>query len=381
LEFYINLAPVANATVDQIFGTINMDFTFNAINSYDPDGTIVNYTWDFGDGVIVYDTSSIITYSFSQPSTYNVQLTVKDDMGLTDKLDKPIQITVIKANNPPGNVEIISNLVEKGHKNIDYTFEITADDPDENDTIRFVIDWGDGKEKTISAFMNTTDKFTIDYSWDTYGIYKISVYAEDNNNSVSNTRTINAYIDVYPINDIIIGYLIDTDSNDEYEMFHNDNTGKNINVEKHNETAYLIDYDDDGDWDYIFDLENNVLKAYQSDDEGIQGDYSMIIIGFLVILVLIILLLLIYRKDTDEKDESEKEELDEDIPDETSEEEKEEPKKEEKKKPGRKKSTGTKTQKKSSTQKPKKTTKKTPAKKTTTKKSTAKKTTPKKTKK
>ena len=51
---------------------------FNASNSYDPDESIENYTWDFGDGTISYE--SDVTHSFEDSNTpYKVTLTIKDE--------------------------------------------------------------------------------------------------------------------------------------------------------------------------------------------------------------------------------------------------------------------------------------------------------------
>ncbi len=56
--------------------------TFNATGSTDADGTIENYSWDFGDG----NTASGITatHSFESSGTFNVKLTVTDNDGLKD---------------------------------------------------------------------------------------------------------------------------------------------------------------------------------------------------------------------------------------------------------------------------------------------------------
>ncbi|MEM0096733.1 MAG: PKD domain-containing protein, partial [Candidatus Bathyarchaeia archaeon] len=53
--------------------------TFNASNSYDPDGTIVEYVWDFGDGKSGNGIS--VTHVYSKPGHYCVQLTVIDEGG------------------------------------------------------------------------------------------------------------------------------------------------------------------------------------------------------------------------------------------------------------------------------------------------------------
>ena len=50
--------------------------------SWDEDGQIVNYTWDFGDGKYNYTDNPI--HIFTENGEYNVTLTVRDNSGLED---------------------------------------------------------------------------------------------------------------------------------------------------------------------------------------------------------------------------------------------------------------------------------------------------------
>ena len=63
------------------FSFIADNFTsfFNASSSYDRDGTIFSYDWDFGDGTS--GTGMIINHTYSENGTYNVTLTVLDNDG------------------------------------------------------------------------------------------------------------------------------------------------------------------------------------------------------------------------------------------------------------------------------------------------------------
>jgi|GEM_PF-2893195 len=65
--------------------------TFDGSDSFDPDGTIVNYQWDFGDGIT--DTGVSIIHSYPTEDIYTVSLTVTDDAGNTNSLSRNIIIT------------------------------------------------------------------------------------------------------------------------------------------------------------------------------------------------------------------------------------------------------------------------------------------------
>jgi len=80
----LNRPPVASFTASATTVYTGEVIYFNASESYDPDGSIVSYVWDFGDGNTTTVTSSVITHSYIAPGTYNVTLTVFDDDGLSN---------------------------------------------------------------------------------------------------------------------------------------------------------------------------------------------------------------------------------------------------------------------------------------------------------
>lgn len=55
--------------------------SFDAQNSYDPDGTIANYVWSFGDGTWWETDQPTITHTYQAVGEYSVQLVVEDDYG------------------------------------------------------------------------------------------------------------------------------------------------------------------------------------------------------------------------------------------------------------------------------------------------------------
>jgi len=77
----INTPPVAIIQTDSISGEAPLTVTFDASGSYDPDadGSIVSYSWDFGDGST--STGMKTSHIFTSAGEYTVTLTVTDDHG------------------------------------------------------------------------------------------------------------------------------------------------------------------------------------------------------------------------------------------------------------------------------------------------------------
>jgi len=87
-----NQPPTASFTFSPKNPLVNEEITFDASASTDPDGSIVSYEWDFGDGNITKTTEEKINHSYSEAGNYNVTLTVKDDKGATNSTAKVITV-------------------------------------------------------------------------------------------------------------------------------------------------------------------------------------------------------------------------------------------------------------------------------------------------
>ncbi len=75
-----NVAPVALTTgTTPTSGTAPLTVSFVGSSSYDPDGAIASYVWNFGDGTS--STLSNVTHTYSTAGTYNASLTVTDNSG------------------------------------------------------------------------------------------------------------------------------------------------------------------------------------------------------------------------------------------------------------------------------------------------------------
>jgi probable HAF family extracellular repeat protein len=88
----VNEPPVAVATSDVSSGKVALTVNFLGDQSYDPDGSIAAYVWDFGDGT-TSSTDMNPSHIYSDVGTYICVLTITDDKGMTDsaQLDIPVR--------------------------------------------------------------------------------------------------------------------------------------------------------------------------------------------------------------------------------------------------------------------------------------------------
>ncbi|MBH9576233.1 PKD domain-containing protein [Inhella proteolytica] len=77
----IGSAPTAQIGASTLRGTAPLTVNFSGAGSSDPDGSIVAYDWQFGDGSTAGGVSS--SHSYTQPGSYSAQLRVTDNSGLS----------------------------------------------------------------------------------------------------------------------------------------------------------------------------------------------------------------------------------------------------------------------------------------------------------
>jgi PKD repeat protein len=86
----LNMPPVADSN-GPYTGTEGTEIAFDGSASSDPDGSIVSYDWDFGDGTSATEVSPVHIYT--QNDTYTVTLTVTDNDGVTDTVSTTATIS------------------------------------------------------------------------------------------------------------------------------------------------------------------------------------------------------------------------------------------------------------------------------------------------
>lgn len=103
-----NRPPVPVVSPDRVC-FVGQSVGFSAKSSYDPDGRIVSYMWDLGDGSQAEGVS--VNHIYGSAGLYNVSLIVTDDGGLTS----PASILVHVMSPPTGHSRWMESYLEDGY--------------------------------------------------------------------------------------------------------------------------------------------------------------------------------------------------------------------------------------------------------------------------
>ena len=92
-----NEPPTASFRISVAEGPAPLNVTFDAGASSDPDGEIIDFAWDFGDGNT--GSGEIVTHTYQAPGAFRPRLTVTDDRGARDVVTDPLILVF----SPPGD--------------------------------------------------------------------------------------------------------------------------------------------------------------------------------------------------------------------------------------------------------------------------------------
>lgn|GEM_PF-2545565 len=99
--------PIANFTYSPNNPVTYETVTFNASTSYDPNGHITTYTWNFGDQNTTTTTNPTITHVYTDPGNFTTTLTVTDNDGFTNSTTAMVTVsnpTILRVSLPNGTI-------------------------------------------------------------------------------------------------------------------------------------------------------------------------------------------------------------------------------------------------------------------------------------
>jgi len=195
-----NKPPIASFVVTPTTGDPNTTFVFNGTSSSDPDGTIVSYTWDFGDSKQA--TGSTASHQYSSSGTYLATLTVVDNKGSSDMESE--QVKVSAPNQPPVAILSSSNPTENP---LTVVVTLGATDPD-GTVVSATLDFGDGTSGP--AIPNRA----YSYTYSKAGTFKIVGTATDNSGAKTTSNAL---------------YVLDVDGDGYANQYQGDIRGSDCN--------------------------------------------------------------------------------------------------------------------------------------------------------
>ncbi len=118
---------------------------FDAAGSSDPDGSVVSYAWDFGDGATA--TGRTPSHDFTTSGTRQVTLTVTDDEAATGSVVVPVQVVRTNAMPTASFTTTCRYLV--------CTFDAGASGDSDGTVASYAWDFGDGQTDTTASATTT----------------------------------------------------------------------------------------------------------------------------------------------------------------------------------------------------------------------------------
>ncbi|RLF39754.1 MAG: hypothetical protein DRN12_06520 [Thermoplasmata archaeon] len=248
-ESTANIPPVAD-TGGPYSGLTSGAILFDASGSYDLDGTIVNYTWNFGDGNIGYGVK--VSHRYTEAGVYNVTLTVKDD----------------------------DNLINTSKTTADIALDTDGDG------------WSDTEEETYGTNANDSSDSPVDTDGD-----RIPDNYDDNDDNDGLSDAIEEILGSNPKDPSDVEsitsewYLIDTNGDGKYNEFYDSASGTTTSIKHGSNGELLLDTDGDGQIDHVYNPASGEIETYKvtGGEQGIP--IIFIILGVIGVIILIIVIL------------------------------------------------------------------------------------------
>ncbi|MCX8102978.1 MAG: PKD domain-containing protein [Candidatus Bipolaricaulota bacterium] len=165
-----NKAPFARFTFSPKEPKINEAVTFDGSGSRDPDGKIISYLWDFGDGETAQGATT--THVFKRDGEYDVILHVTDDRGSSTALAKTVRVV------PPNQAPVAIFTVEplEPTANQEVTFDASAAADPDGTIVSYRWDFGD---------QTTGQGKTVTHAYQAAGTYKVTLTVTDDKGATS----------------------------------------------------------------------------------------------------------------------------------------------------------------------------------------------------
>lgn len=186
-----NIKPPIAAIDGPYAGTEGGSIAMSAAASVDPNGTVVSYAWDFGDGTT--GTGPSVAHTYVQDGVYTVSVTVTDNDGLTDN----IQAIATVANVPPAIAPFAGATLLPAET---YTASGSFTDPG-MDPWTATVDYGDGSGPTPLALSGMS--FALSHTYASAGVFTVTVSVSDDHTTTTATQTVTVIAQAQAVRNVI----------------------------------------------------------------------------------------------------------------------------------------------------------------------------------
>lgn len=252
-----NIPPIANPG-GPYYKKVNQTVIFDASGSRDPDGYIVEYSWNFGDGITQKTTNITVTHKYSKSDSYIVSLTVTDNKGATNTTTTIVYIS--------------------------------EEDTDGDG-------WSDEAEEYYHTDPNNASSFPIDTDGDSI---PDSLDSDDDNDGLTDIEEKNIGTNSTNKNDVLrvisefgLFYLVDIDNNNVYDKYYNQSSAFLSNLYQKSNTLFLIDVNNDSVYDYLYNTLSGEIEEY-SEEFKEERSALPLYFGIIILIALLIIVIIIF---------------------------------------------------------------------------------------
>ena len=205
-----NLPPVANFSESAETVLTGEVIHFNASDSYDPDGYIESYFWDFGDGTNITVTSAFVDHVYADDGVYTVTLTVTDNNGSTATATS----TKTVSNRPP-----VASFTENATTVLTeeiIRFDASSSEDSDGYIISYLWDFGDG---------TTAFGVKVNHAYEDDGVYTVTLTVIDDDGATASTSAVKTVSNRPPVasftenaTEVEKGEVIHFDASESYDL-------------------------------------------------------------------------------------------------------------------------------------------------------------------
>lgn len=173
-------APVARLELDRPAGNLPLRVVFDGALSSDPDGSVVSYRWNFGDGS-AEATGAQAAHIYTSVGLYTATLVVRDDSGREALASREIRV-LAEGSDPQASFGVSANSISPGG-HVDFDASVSTD-PDGGSTYH-VWDFGD----PAAGPANRSSQPAVRHVFAQAGTFVVTLTTSDDEGSVVTQET------------------------------------------------------------------------------------------------------------------------------------------------------------------------------------------------